>query len=91
MFCVRLRIAGVGGDRQAFDHPGTNEVFMKRIILLFVLMFALNGCLVGAAVGTAVDVGIEVVKVPFKVGGAIYDGVTGDDEEDDSGDLEEKD
>ncbi len=64
---------------------------MKKIILLFTLMFGLNGCLVGAAVGTAVDVGIEVVKVPFKVGGAIYDGVTGDDEESDSKDTEEKD
>jgi len=54
-------------------------------------MFTLSGCFVGAAVGTAVDVGIEVVKVPFKVGGAIYDGVAGDDEESDSNDSEEKD
>jgi len=54
---------------------------MKKNILLPVLLFALNGCL-ATAVSTAVDVGVEVVKVPFKVGGAIYDGVTGDDDED---------
>jgi len=54
---------------------------MKKIFLSFVLIFALSGCL-ATAVSTAVDVGVEVVKVPFKVGGAIYDGVTGDDEDD---------
>jgi len=53
---------------------------MKKIILSLVLMFALNGC-IATAVSTAVDVGVEVIKVPFKVGGAIYDGVAGDDEE----------
>jgi len=68
-----------------------NEVPMKKIIILLALMFTLNGCFVGTAVGTAVDVGIEVVKVPFKVGGAIYDGVAGDDEESDSNNSEEKD
>ena len=60
---------------------GLYEVGMKKIVLSLVLLFALNGCLVGAVVGTAVDVGVEVVKVPFKVGGAIVDGVTGDDDE----------
>ncbi len=54
---------------------------MKKIFLLPVLLFALSGCL-ATAVSTAVDVGVEVVKVPFKVGGAIYDGVTGSDDED---------
>ena len=53
---------------------------MKKIFLLPVLLFALSGCL-ATAVSTAVDVGVEVVKVPFRVGGAIYDGVTGDDED----------
>lgn len=56
---------------------------MKKIMCSFVLMFALNGC-IATAVSTAVDVGVEVIKVPFKVGGAIYDGVTGDDEADKS-------
>lgn len=38
------------------------------------------GC-VGAVVGTATDVAIEVAKVPFKVGGAVVDVATGDDED----------
>jgi len=58
---------------------------MKKIILSFILMFALSGC-IATAVSTAVDVGVEVIKVPFKVGGAIYDGVTGDDDEEDKKD-----
>jgi len=58
---------------------------MKKIILSIILIFALSGC-IATAVSTAVDVGIEVIKVPFKVGGAIYDGVTGDDDEEDKKD-----
>ena len=54
---------------------------MNKILLLLVL-FSLNSCLVGSVVGTAVDVTTEVVKVPFKVAGAVVDGVTGSDEED---------
>jgi len=37
----------------------------------------LQGCL-GTIVGTTADVAIEVVKIPFKVGGAVVDVVTGD-------------
>lgn len=43
--------------------------------LLFCLF--LQGCL-GKIVGATADVAIEVVKVPFKVGGAIIDVATGD-------------
>ncbi len=57
---------------------------MKSIIPL-VLLLSLSGCLVGTVVGAAVDVTTEVIKVPFKVGSAIVDGVTGDgDEESDA-------
>ncbi|MDQ6968900.1 MAG: NF038104 family lipoprotein [Mariprofundus sp.] len=52
---------------------------MKKTIPLLLLL-SLSGCL-GTVVGAAVDVTTEVIKVPFKVGGAIIDGVTGDDEE----------
>ena len=38
------------------------------------------GC-VGTVVGAATDVAIEAAKVPFKVGGAIKDGVSKDDDE----------
>ena len=63
-----------------------------KVVLMLSMLVVLNGCVataVGTAVGTVVDVGIEVVKVPFKVGGAIIDGVSGDDqEEQDAGDQE---
>jgi len=49
-------------------------------LLLIALLFSLTGC-VGTVVGAVADVAIEVAKVPFKVGGAIADVVTGDDEE----------
>jgi hypothetical protein len=53
---------------------------MKKFLLLIVLLFSLSGC-VGTVVGTVADIAIEVVKVPFKVGGAVVDAVSGDDEE----------
>ncbi len=56
---------------------------MKKFFLLIALLFSLSGC-VGTVVGTAADVAIEVVKVPFKVGGAIVDVVTDDDEEEEN-------
>jgi len=52
---------------------------MKRIMLVLVICL-LNGC-IGSVIGAAVDVTTEVIKVPFKVGGAIVDGVTGDDDD----------
>lgn len=52
---------------------------LRRIFLLTVCL-TLQGC-VGFIVGTAVDVAIEVVKVPFKVGGAVIDVATGGDDE----------
>jgi len=53
---------------------------MKKMIFSIFLMVFLNGC-IATAVSTVADVAVEVIKVPFKVGGAIYDGVTGDDDE----------
>ena len=57
---------------------------MKVLVLVFSI-FMLQGCtamVVGAVVGTAATVAVEVAKVPFKVGGAMID-VVSDDEEDD--------
>ncbi|EIJ35514.1 hypothetical protein [Thiothrix nivea] len=52
---------------------------------LLVLALLLQGCAVqvassvtGAAVGAATGAAVEVAKVPFKVGGAVVDVVTGD-------------
>lgn len=55
---------------------------MKKIKLAFLLSLCigLQACL-GAIVGQTVDVAIEVVKVPFKVGAAVIDVVSNDDED----------
>jgi len=61
-----------------------NVIILKTLALVF-LIFLLQGCtalVVGAVVGTVATVAVEVVKVPFKVGGAVVDVVTDDEEED---------
>ena len=50
-----------------------------RFTLAIALCLGLTGC-IGAVVGTVVDVGIEVAKVPFKVGKAVVDVVSDDDD-----------
>lgn len=59
---------------------------MFKIIGLFILLLVattgLSGCIVGTVVGTTVDVAVEVAKVPFKVGAAVVDVATGDDDDD---------
>jgi hypothetical protein len=52
-------------------------------LLLILSMLGLSGC-AGAIIGTTVDVAIEVVKIPFKVGGAIIDVMTDDDEDEEA-------
>lgn len=52
-----------------------------RLAIAALLCVSLSGC-IGAVVGTVVDVGIEVAKVPFKVGKAVVDVATDDDEDD---------
>ncbi len=58
---------------------------MKRILpamlIIAVAVTGTTGC-VGTVVGAATDAAIEVAKVPFKVGGAVVDVATGDDDED---------
>lgn len=53
-----------------------------RLAIVLLVFAVLPGCL-GTVVGAAVDTTIEVAKVPFKVGGAVVDIATGDDEDDD--------
>lgn len=53
---------------------------MNRILLIITLALSLQGC-VGLMIGAAADVAIETAKIPFKVGGAVIDVVTGDDGE----------
>ncbi|MES2206482.1 MAG: NF038104 family lipoprotein [Pseudomonadota bacterium] len=51
----------------------------KCMIFILIAPFTLQGC-VGTLVGAVVDTTIEVVKIPFKVGKAAVDVVTGDDD-----------
>ena len=48
-------------------------------MLLIGLGSGLSGC-VGQVIGTTADAAIAVVKVPFKVGGAVVDVMTDDDD-----------
>lgn len=62
---------------------------VQSLLVAVIAIFMLNGC-IGTIVGTAADVAIEVVKVPFKVGGAVIDVVSGDDDDDDEEDKKKK-
>ena len=62
------------------------KIIILKILALVFSIFLLQGCaamVAGAVVGTAATVAIEVAKVPFKVGGAVIDVVSDDDEEED--------
>ena len=50
-----------------------------RLVMLLPMLYC-SGC-VGTVVGTAVDVTTEVIKVPFRVAGAVVDVATGDEGE----------
>ncbi|HSW12784.1 MAG TPA: NF038104 family lipoprotein [Solimonas sp.] len=54
---------------------------LLRGVLAMTMACGLSGCLVTTVVGAAVDLTVEVVKVPFKVGGAVVDAVSDDEEE----------
>ncbi|MGB0845522.1 MAG: NF038104 family lipoprotein [Thiolinea sp.] len=53
---------------------------MNRILLITALALSLQGC-AGLIIGAATDATIAVAKVPFKVGAAVIDVVSGDDED----------
>ena len=54
----------------------------QRILLIFTGSLLLSSC-IGTVIGVAVDTTIEVVKVPFKIVGAVVDVAIpdGDDED----------
>ena len=60
---------------------------MKKLLVIMVLCLSQSGCLAVAVVEGVTDVAIAVVTAPIKVGTAVVDAVSGEDEED-SGDLE---
>lgn len=50
---------------------------MRQAFFTLILLLTLQGC-AGQLIATTADVAIETAKVPFKVGGAVVDVVTGD-------------
>ena len=58
-------------------------------VLVFVLLFGLNGC-ASTVIETATDAAIAVAKLPFKVGAAVVDVVSGDDDKKQDQDQEKK-
>lgn len=53
---------------------------MSRVLLIIALAVSLQGC-VGLVIGAATDAALATAKIPFKVGGAVIDVVTGDDDD----------
>ena len=61
-------------------HPG-----YPKLLCIGLLVALLSGCVattLGIVAGTAVAVGAAAVKVPIKVGGAVIDVVTDDEDQD---------
>ena len=54
---------------------------MKKIAAVLLLCISQAGCLVVSAVEGVTDVAIAVATAPIKVGAAVVDAVTGDDED----------
>jgi hypothetical protein len=51
---------------------------MNRALLLSAAMTMMSGC-VSTIIGATTDAAIEVVKIPFKIGGAAVDMMRGED------------
>ena len=62
----------------------TGRVVILKILSVVFSLLLLQGCaamVVGAVVGTVTTLAVEAVKVPFKVGGAVIDVVSDDEDE----------
>ena len=63
---------------------------MKKLCVILMLCLSQSGCLAVAVVEGATDVAIAVVTAPIKVGKAGVDAVSGEDDDEDSADLEQQ-
>ena len=54
---------------------------LPRVLLIVLLAAGMSGC-IGTAIEATTDAAIAVGKIPFKVGGAVVDVASGDDDED---------
>jgi hypothetical protein len=61
---------------------------MKKLFVILMLCLSQSGCLVVTVVKGVTDVAIVVVTAPIKMGTAVVDAVSGEDDDEDSGDLE---
>ena len=57
------------------------KLLLAKLLFTITLLASQSACVVGTAVGVVTDVAVETAKVPFKVGGAVVDVVTDDEEE----------
>ncbi len=55
-------------------------LLFRRIALVISMLVLTSGC-IGMVVGQTTSAAVAVAKVPFKVGGAVIDVATGDDDE----------
>jgi hypothetical protein len=80
--CLQLNLIALKLYPSRYIILDTGAILMQKMLIpLMMLLPILQGCAVGTAVGVVTDVAVEVAKVPFKVGGAAIDVVTGDDDE----------
>lgn len=49
-----------------------------KLLAVLLICLGLSGC-IGTVIGAVVDTTIEIVKVPFKIGGAVVDVMTSDE------------
>ena len=50
----------------------------SNVLAILLICLALSAC-IGTVVGAVVDTTIEIIKVPFKIGGAVVDVMTSDE------------
>ncbi len=55
-------------------------LLFRRIAVVISMLVLTSGC-IGMVVGQTTSAAVAVAKVPFKVGGAVIDVATGDDDE----------
>ncbi len=65
-------------------------LLIRRFAMVVSILVLTSGC-IGMVVGQTTSAAVAVAKVPFKVGGAVVDVATGDDEDDDNDKKKDKD
>jgi hypothetical protein len=61
-----------------------SNIMRLKTLAIILSLGMLSGC-VSTAIDTAGDAAVSVIKLPFKVVGAVIDGVTGSDKKEEDG------